>query len=106
MRKLTSLFILCFLLSFGKVTAQEKSSVQEEKSSYTEEYDKFRFGGYGEMAASYKDYDFNRFKHSSGSPKRNRGEISIPRFVLPLTTSFLPNGYSVQKLNSNMEVQE
>ena len=55
MRKLTSLFILCFLLSFGKVTAQEKSSVQEEKSSYTEEYDKFRFGGYGEMAASYKD---------------------------------------------------
>ena len=59
MRKLTSLFILCFLLSFGKVTAQEKSSVQEEKSSYTEEYDKFRFGGYGEMAASYKDYDFN-----------------------------------------------
>ena len=90
MRKLTSLFILCFLLSFGKVTAQEKSSVQEEKSSYTEEYDKFRFGGYGEMAASYKDYDFNRFKHSSGSPKRNRGEISIPRFVLAFDYKFSP----------------
>ena len=90
MRKLTSLFILCFLLSFGKVTAQEKSSVQEEKSSYTEEYDKFRFGGYGEMAASYKDYDFNRFKHSSGSPKRNRGETSIPRFVLAFDYKFSP----------------
>ena len=55
MRKLTSLFILCFLLSFGKVTAQEKSSVQEEKSSYTEEYDKFRFGGYGETFQRFSE---------------------------------------------------
>lgn len=39
---------------------------------------------------------------------RKETEVKYPFLVLywPLTTSFLPNGYSVQKLNSNMEVQE
>lgn len=32
MRKLTSLFILCFLLSFGKVTAQEKAQYKKKRA--------------------------------------------------------------------------
>lgn len=39
------------------------------------------------MAASYKDYNFNRFT-PNGSGKLNRGEISIPRFVLAFDYKF------------------
>ena len=33
MRKLTSLFILCFLMSFGKTVAQGKDSTKKEEKS-------------------------------------------------------------------------
>ena len=49
-------------MSFGKTVAQGKDSTKKEEksSSYTEEYNKFRFGAYGEMVASYMDYGLNR----------------------------------------------
>lgn len=91
MRKLTSLFILCFLMSFGKTVAQGKDSTKKEEksSSYTEEYNKFRFGGYGEMVASYMDYGLNRMTEK-GSVKENRGTVAIPRFVLAFDYKFSP----------------
>ncbi len=52
-------------------------------------YDKFRFGGYGEMAASYMDYDANRFG-PNGSYKKDRGSVSVPRFVLAFDYKFSP----------------
>lgn len=91
MRKLTSLFILCFLMSFSKTVAQGKDSTKKEEksSSYTEEYNKFRFGGYGEMVASYMDYGLNRMTEK-GSVKENRGTVAIPRFVLAFDYKFSP----------------
>ena len=55
-------------------------------------YDKFRFGGYGEMVANFKDYGINRFYgHSEGNAKQNHNTISIPRFVLAFDYKFTPN---------------
>lgn len=52
-------------------------------------YKKFRFGGYGEMVASFKDYGINRFYGApEGNPDKHRNTISIPRFVLALDYKF------------------
>lgn len=57
----------------------------------SDDYDKFRFGGYGEMVASFKDYKNNRFYgNSEGNPKDHRNTISIPRFVFALDYKFTP----------------
>ena len=87
MRKITAIIILCFLHSLTLPAQETKEKSKNRKTSSTEEYTKFRFGGYGEMAASYKDYNFNRFT-PNGSGKLNRGEISIPRFVLAFDYKF------------------
>ena len=76
MRKLTGLLALCFLLSVNalqaveseKVTSAEEgteTSANKEKKEKVakdgDDYKKFRFGGFGEMVASFKDYGINRF---------------------------------------------
>ena len=54
-------------------------------------YNKFRFGGYGEMVASFKDYGINRFYgHSEGNAKQKHNTISLPRFVLAFDYKFSP----------------
>ncbi|MCQ2250543.1 MAG: hypothetical protein MJZ66_05485 [Bacteroidales bacterium] len=50
---------------------------------------KFRFGGYGEMLAQFKDYGTNRFYGGAdGNPKVDRASVSIPRFVLAFDYNF------------------
>lgn len=54
-------------------------------------YRQFRFGGYGEMVANFKDYGINRFYgHSDGNSKQNHNTISVPRFVLAFNYKFSP----------------
>lgn len=89
MKKLTGLFALCLLMSFTTVTASAQEKKGKSAQEYTDNYEdfkKFRFGGYGEMAASYMDYGQNRITPS----KENRGTISIPRFVLAFDYKFSP----------------
>lgn len=77
-----------------ETTTEVKAEAKNEKirqTSYEEDYDKFRFGGYGEMVASFKDYKNNRFYgNSEGNPKDHRNTISIPRFVLAFDYKFTP----------------
>lgn len=49
--------------------------------SATDDYEKFRFGGYGEMVASFKDYGINRFY---GKSDGNRKNIATPSLFLDL----------------------
>lgn len=84
MRRLLHLFTFTLLIS-STLTAQE--STIAKKSDSADGYQKFRLGGYGEMAASYMDYGFNRFT-PTGSADMNRGTISIPRFILALDYKF------------------
>lgn len=60
MRTLTNLLAIG-LLSFTALHAQESNMSSTVKASemYADGFSKFRFGGYGEMAASYMDYDWN-----------------------------------------------
>ena len=48
-----------------------------------DDFEKFRFGGYGEMLASFKGYGTNRFHGGrEGNTYMHRNTIAIPRFVL------------------------
>lgn len=70
-----------------EVTAnKEKKAV----AATDDDYKKFRFGGYGEMVASFKDYGTNRFYGGDGNSKDNRNSIAIPRFVLAFDYKFNP----------------
>lgn len=72
-----------------KFSTGDKRNFQNSNSSSTEDYTKFRFGGYGEMVANFKDYGINRFYGGNdGNPKKNRNTISIPRFVLAFDYKF------------------
>ena len=66
------------------VAAMATMTVYAQENGESEDgYSKYRIGGYGEMRAAWKDYGNNRFYGSSeGSAKKNRGSISIPRFVI------------------------
>ncbi|MDH6359033.1 hypothetical protein [Parabacteroides sp. PF5-9] len=90
MRRLLQLFTITLFFSTS-LTAQISTelSTQENAStnSYVGGYEKFRLGGYGEMAASYMDYGPNRLL-PMGSSKMDRGAISIPRFILALDYKF------------------
>lgn len=68
---------------------QEALSSKKNKTEDDEEYKKFRFGGYGEMVAAFKDYGTNRYYGSNtGNTKDHRNTIAIPRFVLALDYKF------------------
>ncbi len=84
MIKLIKLYIFLLIPVFT-LHAQENTATTP--AAPADGYERFRFGGYGEMAASYLDYGFNRFT-PTGSVKTNRGEISIPRFILAFDYKF------------------
>ena len=80
MKKL--LFLLTIILTTNAVIAAEPDTLG---------YNRFRFGGYGEMVANFKDYGINRFYgHKEGNAKQNHNTISIPRFVLAFDYKFTP----------------
>ncbi|WP_300172007.1 hypothetical protein [Duncaniella sp.] len=77
------------LSAFSAVKAND--TVQAATAADTAGYNKFRFGGYGEMVASFKDYGINRFDGTAtGNTRTHRNTISIPRFVLALDYKFTP----------------
>ena len=90
MRTLTNLLAIG-LLSFTALHAQESNMSSTVKASemYADGFSKFRFGGYGEMAASYMDYDWN-WVTPQGTSHMNRATISIPRFILAFDYKFSP----------------
>ena len=73
-----------FLGVFGVAAVLTAMPAYAQENEENEDgYSKYRIGGYGEMRAAWKDYGNNRFYGSSeGSAKKNRGAISIPRFVI------------------------
>ena len=101
MRKLTCLFALGFLLFNNtlranepeKVTSTEEVSetaVKKERIKQVtkdDDYEKFRFGGYGEMVAKFMNYGTNRF-YGGVDNSDHRNNIAIPRFVLAFDYKF------------------
>ncbi len=80
MKRLLGLLVLSFTISSAQAAEPD-----------TLGYNKFRFGGYGEMVANFKDYGINRFYgHSEGNAKQNHNTISIPRFIVAFDYKFTP----------------
>jgi hypothetical protein len=92
--KYQKIFTLCMMmLGAATVTAQERTAASPAttQGETADGYEKFRFGGYGEMVASFMDYGTNRFSGlSAGNSRENRNTISIPRAVLALDYKFTP----------------
>ena len=101
MKKLTCLFALGFLLFNNTLRANEPEKVTStEEVSETaakkerikqvtkdDDYEKFRFGGYGEMVAKFMNYGTNRF-YGGVDNSDHRNTIAIPRFVLAFDYKF------------------
>ena len=87
------LFVPMAMFPIDKADEQAEtsgSSKVEERAravSDIDSYEKFRMGGYGEIAASYMDYDYN-WERPTGAAHLNRGSISIPRFILAFDYKF------------------
>ena len=91
MKRLTNLLAITLLTSCVTAFAQEqeettteKSAVEQSADIYAAGYNKFRFGGYGEILANFMDYGINRFRGTdNGSKKdqmciRDRSPIGLP----------------------------
>lgn len=66
------------------------SSADEHKAAVG--FERFRFGGYGELLGQYFDYGPNRYGGSgTGSPADNRAVLSMPRFILAFDYKFSPS---------------
>lgn len=79
------------IISASALTFLSPSIKADDKDEYT----KFRFGGYGEMVASFKDYGINRLNgttptegEKAGNSRMHRNTIAIPRFVLAIDYNF------------------
>ena len=67
----------------------DMSSAAQAEELYAAGFDKFRFGGYGEVLANFMDYGINRFRGTqSGNTRDHRNEISIPRFIVAFDYKF------------------
>ena len=85
--------ILAYFLPTPASAGQRKQYGQLPAATQadTTGYNKFRFGGYGEMVASFKDYGINRFAGTAtGNTRTHRNTIAIPRFVLAFDYKFNP----------------
>ncbi len=94
MRTLTRFLAIGLLTgAISPIGAQEmeKSAAERAEEIYADGYDRFRFGGYGEVLASFMDYGINRYRGTmgqKGNTRDHRNEISIPRFVLAFDYKF------------------
>lgn len=87
MSKIRSILLSGSLLAGITMMAAETDTVVQDYDTY----EKFRFGGYGEAVASFKDYGINRFAGSNeGNAKIDRNTIAIPRMVLAIDYKFTP----------------
>ena len=72
-------------------TAVTSHKSEDKSTQHNDGYSRFRFGGYGEAVASFKDYGMNRYYGAlDGNTKDHRNTIAIPRFVLALDYKFTP----------------
>ncbi len=72
--------LFCGILTFAQTT----DSLQISKNKFQ----KYRFGGYGEILYQHMDYGADRYSDPSGSPSENRGAIGMPRIVFSFDYKF------------------
>lgn len=98
MKNLTCATLLAILTSLSNIQAAENKADNETKMAEQnpqasempgDGFEKFRFGGYGEILFQHFDYGPYRLSGSGlGSPSDSRSQISLPRFVLAFDYKF------------------
>ncbi len=64
--------------------AQERAVVNVNQANF----EKYRFGGYGEILYQHMDYSADRYNDPQGAPKENRAFITLPRTVFTFDYKF------------------
>ncbi len=86
--KMKRLYLVLFFLGIIiSLSAQEKSD-SIKTIPFEWNFNKYRFGGYGEILYQHMDYGPNRNLDPKGSPSDNRGYISVPRAVFSFDYKF------------------
>ena len=100
MKRLTNLLAITLLTSCVTAFAQEqeettteKSAVEQSADIYAAGYNKFRFGGYGEILANFMDYGINRFRGTDNGRKTIAIRSPYPVLSWLSITNSIPNGY-------------
>jgi hypothetical protein len=83
---LTTLLLLTFCSAVKSQTRRDTADTAN--TPYEWNFDKYRFGGYGEILFQRMDYDANRYTNPKGAMKNSRAEISLPRAVFALDYKF------------------
>jgi hypothetical protein len=82
---LVTILLLVTTCSFSQSNSDSASNEIETK---WDGYNKFRFGGYGEVLYQHLDYGPDRYKDPKGAPSDNRSYISLPRAVFGIDYKF------------------
>lgn len=88
---LFSFAIFIAISSFSFVSGQntpEKKDTTNVKTPNEWNFNKYRFGGYGEILFQQMDHGADRYKDPKGAPSDNRSYISIPRSVFSFEYKF------------------
>ncbi|SBW03582.1 hypothetical protein [uncultured Dysgonomonas sp.] len=96
MKTQITLLMLLSILFCNSILAQQEV-VPEKSDTVTADtppewnYNKYRFGGYGEILFQQMDYGPDRYKDPAGAPSDKRSYISIPRAVFSFEYKFRPD---------------
>jgi hypothetical protein len=84
----TLLITILLTISNLVVSQTARDTLDTASVPYEWNFDKYRFGGYGEILFQRMDYDANRYTNPNGASKKNRAEISLPRAVFAIDYKF------------------
>ncbi len=84
MKKSMKKKIVLLLLLIPSLSLFSQSSDIENKDSFN----KYRFGGYGEILFQQMNYGPNRYSNPEGAPKDDRSYISLPRAIFAFDYKF------------------
>ncbi|MDR3246933.1 MAG: hypothetical protein LBT50_10965 [Prevotellaceae bacterium] len=85
------ILLVTTFLTFSNLALSQTSARDTTDTTtvpYEWNFNKYRFGGYGEILFQRMDYEANRYTNPSGATKNNRAEISLPRAVFALDYKF------------------
>ena len=82
-KTLLALTLSCASHNIYAVEKSDSTSIGNPQTN-TDDFNKFRFGLYGEVMTNFMDYGLNRFGTPLGNTKVNRNSVSLPRLTFSL----------------------
>ncbi|MFV0267332.1 MAG: hypothetical protein ACK5HT_09375, partial [Draconibacterium sp.] len=79
-------YILVFIVLL--ISILTKSQETPDNAPNGQSYEKFRFGGYGEILFQNMNYGPDRYNYPDGSQPDNRSLIDLPRLILAFDYKF------------------